>query len=146
MKLKKPVILLTTTVLLCGLMGCGSKKEAQTTGPVAYPDTQPPISQMEAEAFTFSYPDLGAGFSFKEQEDGLQLQVQLSGKNHTAFTVIYNCSAGDIVQFYENEAGERIPVAFRMATIPDGLTEQQQKQFYEAQDLVNEVIRSLKLR
>lgn len=146
MKLKKSAIVLAATILLCGMAGCGKKQEAQTTGPVAYPDTQPPISQMEAEAFTFSYPDLGADFSFKEQEDGLQLQVQLNGKNYTAFTVIYNCSAGDIVQFYENGEGQRIGVAFQMATMPEGLTQEQQRQFYEAQDLVNEVIQSLKLR
>ena len=77
MKLKNITIILAATVLLCGMAGCGSKQEAQTTGPVAYPNTQPPISQMESGEFTFSYPDLGAGISFQETEDGLQLQVQL---------------------------------------------------------------------
>ena len=146
MKLKNIIIILAATVLLCGMAGCGSKQEAQTAGPVAYPDTQPPISQMESEEFTFSYPDLGAGISFQETEDGLQLQVQLEGKSYTAFTVLYNSDVGDIVQFYENGEGQRIPVAFQMETVPEELTEEQQNQFYGAQDLVNDVISSLSLR
>ena len=146
MKLKNIIIVLAATVLLCGMAGCGSKQEAQTTGPVAYPDTQPPISQMESGEFTFSYPDLGTGISFQETEDGLQLQEQLEGQSYTAFTVLYNSDVGDIVLFYEYGEGQRIPVAFQMASLPDGLTGEQQRQFYEAQDLVNEVIQSLQLR
>ena len=146
MKLKNITIILAATVLLCGMAGCGSKQEAQTTGPVAYPNTQPPISQMESGEFTFSYPDLGAGISFQETEDGLQMQVQLEGQSYTAFTVLYNSDVGDIVQFYENGEGQRIPVAFQMETVPEELTEEQQNQFYGPQDLVNEVIQTLQLR
>lgn len=83
----------------------------------------------------------------RENEDGsLEFYTKLAGREYTVFTVLFRSDAGDIVMMYDDAQGGRIPVAFRMATPPQDLPEDELYAFFVAQEAVSQVMTTLTLR
>lgn len=68
------------------------------------------------------------------------------GRQLPVFTLTCASDAGDIVAMAEDSAGERIPVAFAMFPLPEELSEDEALLFYQAQEMVNDVLSTMQLR
>lgn len=155
MKHRAMLLLLAMALLVSVLAGCS--QESGSVPPVVEPTyqvvgteppTEPPVEvKMPEYAFTYS-GELKDLIVLKEVEEfsGLEFSVKLSGGEEHIFTLHYNTVEGDFVTMLENSAGEKVPVAFQMATLPEGLSEADTEIFYRAQESVNEVAQSLKLK
>ena len=102
--------------------------------------------QVEMPAFTLTYSgELRDVIVLKELEgeDALEFNVKLSQVQAHIFTLQYNSTNGEFVTVLEDKAGEKIPVAFQMAELPEDLTEEDKNLFLTAQEAVNEIAASL---
>ena len=153
MKKRKWMLLLLATVLtVSALAGCAGKAQAPTepgyTVVGTEPATEPPV-EVKMPEYTFTYSGaLKDVIVLKEVAEfsGLEFTVKLSGGEEHIFTLHYNTVEGDFVTMLEDGAGNKVPVAFLMATIPDGLSDADADVFYRAQESVNEIAESLKLK
>lgn len=152
MKRKWMLLLLAMVLAAAALAGCAGK--AQTPTEPSYevvgtePATEPPV-EVKMPDYTFTYSGaLKDLIVLKEVEEfsGLEFTVKLSGGEEHIFTLHYNTVEGDFVTMLENGAGEKVPVAFQMAALPEGLSEADTELFYRAQESVNEIAQSLKLK
>lgn len=112
------------------------------------PETQPPvmISMPEYEC-TYS-GEMADVIETKELSDSnaLEFSVKLSTKTVPVFVLHFNTEVGDYVEFMTSADGTKVPVAFEMMTLPEGLDEDDATLFYLAQDTVNEIVASITLK
>ena len=140
---KSVAVLLITALSLILFTACGSTNPEETEG--SGPGTLPPV-QVEMPAFTLTYSgELRDVIVLKELEgeDALEFNVKLSQVQAHIFTLQYNSTNGEFVTVLEDKAGEKIPVAFQMAELPEDLTEEDKNLFLTAQEAVNEIAASL---
>lgn len=78
-------------------------------------------------------------------EDDLEFYTKINNQEYAIFTLVFNAAEGDIVQMIDDAQGNKIPVAFMMNTLPNGITEEAANNFYIAQGAVNEVVASIKV-
>lgn len=78
-------------------------------------------------------------------EDDLEFYTKINDQEHTVFTLVFDSAEGDIVHMITDAAGNKIPVAFMMNTLPEGITDEAANQFYIAQGVVNEVVESIRV-
>lgn len=78
-------------------------------------------------------------------EDDLEFYTKINEQEHAVFTLVFNSAEGDIVHMITDAEGNRIPVAFMMNTLPEGIDEEVADNFYIAQSVVNEVVASIKV-
>lgn len=110
--------------------------------------TQPPVQVVMPE-YELSYSgNMADVISWQElpEEGGLQFYVKLSTGDAALFTLLLDRMEGELVTMKENSAGEKVPVSFLMEEIPEDLSEEDKTAFCFAQDTVNEIIASLKLK
>ena len=112
------------------------------------PPTLPPV-QVEMPEYELAYSgELSDVIVVTEQEgtSDLEFAVKLSNSQARIFTLHFNADEGELVTFVTDKAGNRVPVAFDMATVPEKLSEADANTFYMAQDAVNEIVASLVLK
>lgn len=78
--------------------------------------------------------------------NGIKFSVKLSESEAHIFTLLYNTTQGELVTVLTDSKGERIPVAFIMPNIPEGLSAEDEYLFYTAQESVNDIVSSLVLK
>lgn len=78
--------------------------------------------------------------------NGIKFSVKLSESEAHIFTMLYNTMDGELVTVLTDAKGERVPVAFIMPGIPEGLNEEDSYLFYTAQESVNDIVSSLVLK
>ena len=81
-----------------------------------------------------------------ESENVLVFTVRLSNADEEIFTMRYHSDEGDLVTVLDDTQGNRVPVAFLMASIPENLSQEDEQLFYTAQEAVNEIVDSLVLK
>lgn len=81
-----------------------------------------------------------------ESENVLVFTVRLSNADEEIFTMRYHSDEGDLVTVLEDTQGNRVPVAFLMASVPENLSQEDEQLFYTAQEAVNEIVDSLVLK
>ena len=111
-------------------------------------ETLPPI-QISMPEYEFSYSGELADLIVTEEnpeDNGLAFRVKLSAGEATVFILHFNRTEGELVQMLDDAQGNKIPVAFEMMAIPEGLNEKDADIFYTAQDAVNEIVASLKVK
>lgn len=135
--------------------GC-SEKEPVNTEPT-YSDfgdmeelptetTLPPV-QIEMPEYELTYSgEFHDVILVEKQETGLVFTVKLSKTEAHIFTLLYNTDEGELVTVLEDAKGNRIPVAFQMAPVPESLSEEDEQLFCSAQEAVNEIVASLVLK
>lgn len=148
-------VLFLMAVVLC--TACSANQEIKNTEPPvesyddsveAMPEPEPPVEvEMPDYKLTYSgaYKDIITMHEL-EGENALEFKVKLSKGEVHIFTLRYNMSEGELVTVKEDKQGNRVPVAFEMAPLPENLSEQDKNVFFEAQDAVNEIVDSLVLR
>lgn len=151
------VLVLALTMML--LAACSEKTEP--TEPDAVPpyaeeevmteaptETLPPV-QVKMPEYELAYAGELAELIVVTEEEGtsnLVFSVKLSDGEAHIFTLRFNVVDGELVTFVTNKAGERIPVSFEMAEVPEGMSETDADAFYTAQEAVNEIVASLVLK
>lgn len=114
------------------------------------PETEPPVevSMPEYElTYSGSLKDVIVVEELNDEDPkGLKFTVLLTETQEHIFTLYFNTDQGDLVTVLTDGEGNRIPVAFQMAMIPEGLSEEDQNTFYMAQEAVNEIVASLTLK
>lgn len=160
--MKHKLIVLLLVLLLIVLAGCSGAQTEPTTAPtlapipteILYelygtePPTEPPV-EVDMPEFQFTYSgELKDSVVMKEVEGSgaLEFTVILSGGEAHIFTLHYNTVEGDYVTVLDDAAGNKIPVAFQMAAVPEGLSDEDTATFYQAQESVNEIVDSLILK
>lgn len=152
MKHKWILVLLAMVLTVSALAGCAGKAQAPTEPSYVVVGTEPteaPPVEVKMPEYTFTYSgDLKDVIVLKEVAEfsGLEFTVKLSSGEEHIFTLHYNTVEGDYVTMLEDNAGNKVPVAFQMAVIPEGLGEADANLFYRAQESVNEIAESLKLK
>ena len=81
-----------------------------------------------------------------ESENVLVFTVRLSNADEEIFTMRYHSDEGDLVTVLDDTQGNRVPVAFLMASVPENLSQEDEQLFYTAQEAVNEIVDSLVLK
>lgn len=81
-----------------------------------------------------------------ESENVLVFTVRLSNADEEIFTMRYHSDEGDFVTVLDDTQGNRVPVAFLMASVPENLSQEDEQLFYTAQEAVNEIVDSLVLK
>lgn len=155
---KRSLVVLLILMLLLSATACSEKIEPvreedyQTADDVAFAQPEeevlPPV-EIKMPEYELAYAgDMKDVIVSKETDDGtgLAFSVKLSGGEVPIFTLRYNTDEGELVTVLENAKGERIPVAFEMAAIPEGLSEEEADLFYAAQEAVNDIVGSLTLK
>ena len=151
--------ILAVFLLTVGLSGCkeeqapeqteaAAQTQEQTQAPELQEETLPPVQVVMPE-YEFTYSGEMAELITTEElteENGLRFMIQLSTEKIPLFTLLWNQTQGDVVQMMKNEAGEQIPVAFMMETAPEELSEADNATFCLAQDVVNDIIASIKVK
>lgn len=144
-------------VLLLALTAAACAEESVNTEPsyerydeteTVPAETSPPV-QITMPEYEFTYTgELKDVIVLEELEDktGLKFDVVLSTGQQHIFTLYYNSDQGDLVEVLTDSQGNRIPVAFDMAAIPEDMEEADATLFYTAQEAVNEIVRSLILK
>lgn len=130
--------------------GCQKTPENPETEPntTLLEPTAPPV-YVQLPEYEFSYSgELAEQITLEELTDqvGIRFHITLGQKKLPLFTLLLDQVQGDTVQMIENSKGEKIPVSFVMEAIPEGLTAQEEETFCMAQDLVNDVIASIRLK
>ena len=128
-----------------------STEPQQTEATVEATEETTAVVRMEILDYEFTISaQLAERISCREIVDSEVLDVEvytkLSGQEYTLFTIVFNSVEGDIVHMLDSTEGERIPVAFVMNTLPEGLSDEGASEFYIAQSAVNDVISSLKTK
>lgn len=138
--------------------GCSEKQELGTTEPqyVSYddttedtvPETEAPVS-VEMPDYELTYSGALKDVIIMNELDGgnaLEFKVSLSKGEVHIFTLRYNTDEGELVTVKADKQGNRVPVAFEMAPLPENLSKEDQSIFFEAQEAVNEIVESLVLK
>ena len=81
-----------------------------------------------------------------ESENVWVFTVRLSNADEEIFTMRYHSDEGDLVTVLDDTQGNRVPVAFLMASVPENLSQEDEQLFYTAQEAVNEIVDSLVLK
>lgn len=155
---KRSLVVLLILMLLLSATACSEKIEPvreedyQTADDVAFAQPEekvlPPV-EIKMPEYELAYAgDMKDVIVSNETDDGTGLAffVKLSGGEVPIFTLRYNTDEGELVTVLENAKGERIPVAFEMAAIPENLSEEEADLFYAAQEAVNDIVGSLTLK
>ena len=155
---KRNLVVLLILILLLSVTACSERIEPvqeadyQSADDLefAQPEEEllPPV-EIKMPAYELTYAgELKDVILTKETDDGagLAFSVKLSSGEVPIFTLRYNTDEGELVTVLENAEGERIPVAFEMAVMPEDLREEDANTFYAAQEAVNDIVASLKLK
>ena len=111
------------------------------------PETTLPPVQIEMPDYELTYSgEFQDVILVEKQENELVFTVKLSKTEAHIFTLRYNTDEGELVTVLEDADGNRIPVAFQMAQIPENLNKEDELLFCSAQEAVNEIVASLVLK
>lgn len=120
------------------------------TEPAPYENepTEPPVQVVMPE-YELSYSGvMKESISWEEMPEagGLQFYIALSNGKVPIFTMLLNQVQGEKVEMVTNSAGQQIPVTFLMEEMPAGLSDEDALRFGMAQEIVNDVAKSLVLK
>lgn len=156
-KNKKSLFLLIVLLLdMLALNACSPKTEERKdyVPPyseeeiVAVQETLPPV-QVDMPEYELTYSGALKDIivmNIQDDESTLVFNVKISKGEAHIFTLRYNTDDGELVTVKEDKNGNRVPIAFEMASLPEDLNEEDQQIFFEAQDAVNEIVESLVLK
>ena len=150
--MKKERILALLLVLL-GLTACGKAEapaptESFNTYEATEPPTEPPV-QISMPDYELTYSGAMKDLIVSEKlEDGtgLKFSVKIGSGEHHIFTLHYDSQEGDLFTVLADAKGEKVFVGFDMASIPEGLNEEEERTFCRAQEAVNDIVVSLILK
>lgn len=128
-----------------------STEPQQTEATVEATEETTAVVRMEILDYEFTISaQLAERISCREIVDSEVLDVEvytkLGDKEYTVFTMIFNFTEGDIVHMLNIAEGEKLPIAFVMKELPEGLSDDAASEFYIAQGVVNEIIGSIKAK
>ena len=148
-KHKRAVSMLLVLLLLmaAGMTACRQDKTEELTQILTEEEALPPVEVAMPEYELAYSGDLEDVIVLQEAEDGsgtkLDFYANLSVGKTKIFTLKYNTSEGDFVTVLTDAEENKIPVAFDMEQLPEGLSAEDENTFYLAQDAVNEIAASL---
>ena len=132
--------------LFCACSDAAAGDMEQTNGESQ--GTQPPV-QVTMPDYEFTYSGtLADVIAINEREDAnnLEFTVKIGEEEFTIFVMHFNAENGDLVEFLIDSKGNKIPVSFEMMPIPGKLRDDDALLFYHAQESVNDIVESIKLK
>lgn len=115
--------------------------------PAPVDDSDAKLRKIENDTLILTYSARHGQLLVREMAEGnLEFHMPIAGRDTVVFTLIPNSVEGDIVMMFTDSTGQRVPVAFRMATLPEGISEEEAQSFYTHQEAVADVMASLTLR
>ena len=140
------LLLCVAAILAAGLWGGAGEETAAPTENPTEETTVPPVVVQTPE-FEMSYSgQMKDLIGYAETEEGLTFSVNLPGGQRPIFTVRFHVMEGELVQMIDGPDGEKIPVSFDMKAVPENLSQEDRQTFCQAQDEVNAIIDSLKIK
>lgn len=140
------IYIIISAMLLAGCSGPMQQIETETNGTYTEPSNLPQV-EVSMDEYSFAYAgDRASIIAIEETEQGLAFFVELDVGKAPMFTLVYNSQEGDIVTVLMSESGERVPVSIMMFAMPDNLSEKDQQRYALAQESVNEIVDSIKLK
>ena len=155
--MKKRILALAMAALSVALLAaCGKTAQPETlptvipsdeaVETVPEPESKPPV-QISMPDYEMTYSGtLKDVIRYAETEEGLSFTVVLSTGEAPIFTMKHNSDEGDLVAMIDDASGNKVPVAFLMASIPKGLNDADMDLFCTAQESVNDILDSLVLK
>lgn len=132
---------------------------AETTAPAQMDETLDETKQTSApegvyvEILNFEFvlnAKMAEKVFFRENEDTVEKDVtvytKINDQEYMVFTIVSDSVEGDIVQMVSDTAGTKIPVAFVMNELPEGVADEAANEFYIVQGVVNEIIESIRMK
>ena len=128
-------------------VSCAQKQDDTVVSYEQEQDVLPPV-EVSMPEYKLAYAgELEDVIVVKETQTGaLSFFVKLSGGETPIFTLHFNSTEGEFVTMLPGGEDEKVPVAFAMEQIPEDLSEEDEALFYLAQESVNEIAESLKLK
>lgn len=115
--------------------------------PAPVDDSDAKLRKVETDTLTLTYSARHSLLSVRETAEGtLEFHMPIAGQDTTVFTLVPGSMEGDIVMMLTDGTGQKVPVAFLMAALPDGAGEEEVQSFCTHQEAVADVMASLTLR
>lgn len=115
--------------------------------PAPVDDSDAKVRKIETDTLTLTYSARHSLLAARETADSaLEFHMPLAGQDATVFTLVPDSMEGDIVMMLTDGTGRKVPVAFLMAALPEGISAEEAQSFYIHQEAVAEVMASLTLR
>lgn len=115
--------------------------------PAPVDDSDAKLRKIETDTLTLTYSARHDKLSVRETAEGtLEFHMPILGKDTTVFTLVPDSMEGDIVMMLTDGTGQKVPVSFLMAALPEGAGEEDAQSFYAHQEAVADVMTSLTLR
>ena len=138
-------------VMLCAACSTDAEQNPEQTSQLTVadgPETFPPV-QVEMPQYILTYSgELKDVLVLKELEgeNALEFSVKLSKTEEHIFTLRFDSTEGEFVTVLKDADGNKVPVAFQMAQLPEDLTQKDKNVYLTAQEAVNEIASSLVLK
>lgn len=115
------------------------------TGDQSY-GIQPTVINLDSYQLTFTMLDY-IRLQMTDEADQVTFELAMAdGRQFPVFTLACNADQGDILVKQEDDTGALVPVAFTVMSLPEELTGDDVTTFYQAQELVNDVLSTMQLR
>ena len=141
----KILMKIAVVLMLCSVL-CSCRTQPQ---PEAHEDPTAAPVQVDMTHYTLTYAgELKDQISYEQlpEKDHLRFYVSLSRGKQPIFTLQWAVAEGELVTMVDGGNGEKIPVSFAMEPIPDDLNEADHTLFCTAQEQVNAIIASIKVK
>lgn len=152
--MKRLVLYLAVLLLACLVGGCSQSGGAEAhSRQNEEPNKELTVEncRIATEWYECSYPEALSEVICVEKMEGeftgdLEFYADMADCKQRIFDLMYDDDQGDWTIEYENAAGKKIKVSFVMYKIPDGLSESDEMTFAAAQEAVNDIVSTLKLK
>lgn len=115
--------------------------------PAPVDDSDAKLRRIETDTLTLTYSARHDKLSVRETAEGtLEFHMPIAGQDTTVFTLVPGSMEGDIVMMLTDGTGPKVPVAFLMAALPEGIAPEEAQSFCTHQEAVADVMASLTLR
>ena len=149
----KRVVYVATLLVVCALLGGCSPERSVTNETVSNVKGGTVVVEngiVTTDWYECSFPDVLLDTirvdKAEASEGDLVFYVKLPDSEHRIFDLKYNSTQGDWTIECEKTTGEKVPISFVMYKTPEYMSENDKVAFLMAQEVVNDVVSTLKLK
>ena len=147
--MRKWLVCMAVLLAVCVLLtGCGNEKAGSKQ---AVNELVVENGKVTTNWYECAYPEAMQNTIRVDKAEGeftgdLKFYVTLPDSEHLIFDLKYNNAQGDWTIEFEKDGGEKVPVSFVMYSVPAFMSENDKTQFFMAQEVVNDIVSTMKLK